>query len=153
MKSRDLVFWFLCLYFSMTFVMILLSQIGMFHYDVSVQFGQHVPVEWIGETGVAMSLGFNVADIVQQLFCVLAVMGLFRRKMYGWIAALCEMAISLYWPLAMGATYFFARETQDFSVPSQIVTSQFVLFGFYVAVSLICMIYLVQNRYRLVDDL
>ena len=133
--------------------MLAIGQLGFVDYDVSVQFGQHVPQEWVGETGVAIALGFSVADFVQELFCLLAILGLFRRKIYGWIAALCEFAILIYWSLTLGAYYYFARETSSFQIPETALFTQYILFLFYMLIGIVCIYYLVRHRSTYVDGL
>ena len=151
--SRPLTFWFLIAFFAVTFVMLAIGQLGVFDDEVSVQFGQHVPKEWIGETGVAIALGFNVGDFVQELLCLLAILGLFRRKVYGWVAALCEFSVLIYWSLTLGAYYYYATTTGAFHIPNSVLFTQYVLFLLYVVVGTICIFYLVKTRSEFVEGI
>lgn len=151
--SRPLIFWFFIAFFAVTFVMLAIGQIGVIDYEVSVQFGQHIPKEWVGETGVAIALGFSVGDFVQELLCLLAILGLFRRKVYGWIAALCEFSIIIYWSLTLGAYYYFARGTSSFHIPDSILFTHYLLFLLYIIVGIVCIFYLVKHRSTYADGL
>jgi len=151
--NRGLLFWFFIAFFAVTFLMLVIGQLGMVDYEASVQFGQHVPAEWIGETGVAVSLGFCVGNFVQEIFCLLAILGLFQRKIYGWIAALCEFSVLIYWSLTLNAYYYFAGNTSNFHIPDSLLITQYLLFLMYCLVGIVSIIYLVTNRSRFVDGL
>jgi len=97
--KRGFFFWFLIIFFSFNILALLIGQVGLFDYDLGVALSQHDPVDWIGETGVAIALGFNIGDIIQEVLCILEITGLLRKKLYGWVAAICELTITIYWPL------------------------------------------------------
>ena len=149
---RGIIFWFLILLFSVNTLMLLLAQVGLFDYDLAVSMGQHEPRSWIGETGVAIALGFNVGDVLQEIFCVLAIIGLFRRKLYGWMAALCEMTISMYRSIVFSGYYFFAGKTEAFQIPSSALSTNYLFFLLYTLVGVTCIIYLVTNRQKFTEE-
>ncbi len=149
--KRGFVFWFLILFFGINIIILLMAQVGIVNYDLAVSLGQHDNKEWIGETGVAIALGFNVGDLLQEVFCVLAIIGLFRRKLFGWVTAICELAISIYWPVTFSAYYFFASKTAAFQMPSSTVVTHVVFFIIFILIGISCLIYLVRNRHRFVD--
>ena len=130
--------------------MLLTAQVGIFNYDFAVSLGQHEPKEWLGETGVAINLGFNIGDIVQEVFCVLAIIGLFRRKLYGWVTSICELAISIYWPLVLSGYYFFASNTAVFQMPNSALVTHSIIFVVWILIGIACIFYLVKNRHRFV---
>lgn len=149
--KRGIVFWVLIVFFGINIIMLLTAQMGIFDYDLGVSLGQHDPEEWIGETGVAIALGFNIGDIVQEVFCILAIIELFRRKLYGWISAICELAISIYWPLTFSGYYFFASGTSAFQIPGSVLITHYIFFALYILIGVICILYLVKYRYKFVN--
>jgi len=148
--KRGFMFWFLIVFFGINILMLLTAQVGIFNYDLGVALTQHEPKEWIGETGVAIALGFNIGDIVQEVFCILAIIGLFRRKLYGWVASICELAINIYWPLTFAGYYFFASKTTSFQMPDSALTTHSIFFAIYILIGILCLFYLVRNRHRFV---
>jgi len=150
--KRGFVFWFLIVFFCINILMLLMAQVGLFNYDLGVALSQHDPVKWIGETGVAIALGFNIGDIVQEVLCIIAIAGFFRKKLYGWVAAICELAISIYWPLTFTGYYFFASKTTAFQMPESALFTHSVVFVLWFCIGISCIFYIVRNRHRFVTD-
>jgi hypothetical protein len=149
--KRGFVFWFLIVFFGINIIMLLMAQVGIFNYDLAVSLGQHDKEEWIGETGVAIALGFNLGDILQEVFCLLAIIGLFRRKLYGWVASICELAISIYWPITFIGYYFFASKTASFQMPNSVVKTHIIFMVIWIIIGIICIPYLIKYRQKFVD--
>lgn len=83
----------------------------------------------------------------------MAILGLFRRKVYGWVAALCEFSVLIYWSVTLGAYYYIAERTGAFHIPNSVLLTQYILFLLYVLVGTICIFYLVKNRSIFIEEL
>lgn len=133
-------------------IMYLLGQtMAVIDYDFTVSIELQEPVEELTEVGVAMNKGFGLGDTLIYIpLLVFGIIGLIKRKYWGFFTMTGAMAITAYWPIVCLSTLFFAKGAQGFNYKDY--TSVSIILLLILFYGLWGLRYLYKNRKILVDE-
>ena len=118
-------------------------------YDFAVSIGLQEPVEEITEVGVAMNKGFGLGDTVVYIpLLILGVIGLLKKKIWGFLSMIDALAITVYWPIVALATIFYAKNAKGFNFTDYMSYS--ILLSLITLYGLFGLLFLYNNRKTLV---
>ena len=135
MKNRTFGFRALIIVSGILTIMYLLGQtMAIIDYSFTVSTGLQEPAEEITEVGVAFNKGFGWADTLIYIpLLITGIIGLLQKKIFGWYCMAAAMAITIYWPIVILTTLFYARSIPEFSfsdyVSYTILLTLIVVFG------------------------
>ena len=100
-KHRGTGFWFLIIVSIILCIFYLAGQtFSLINYEKTVEWGLQESVEEITSIGIPWIKGFAFADTVIYIPLLLAgIIGLVKRKTWGYFCLFGSLAISVYWPL------------------------------------------------------
>ena len=81
-------------------------------YDMVAQWGLQDPRELIDPVIVQVNRGIGLADMIIMIpLFIIAVIGLWRLKLYGAIASWLALGITMYWPVVFWCSQYFYGQT------------------------------------------
>jgi len=150
--KRATGFWFLIGFGIFLNLIYLLGQtMAIVNYDFAVSIHLQEPLDEITEIGVALNKGFGFGDTVFYIpLFVIGIIGLLKRAVFGLYTMFGAMAITIYWPIVVLSTVFFAKDSPgwhftDYSTYSIILLLIIIygIWGFW---------FLYKNRAKLVKE-
>jgi hypothetical protein len=101
--------WLIISFFVLSITIWIVGQAGaLFAYDAVAAFGLQETRESVDPVVVEVNRGIAFADVVIQVpLFVLAIIGLWRLRFFGAVAAWLAMGVHMYWPTAAWAKQYF----------------------------------------------
>ena len=127
-ETRNIGFWILISIGILLIIMLLLGQtISLINYDLTVSLGLQESVEEVSEIGVAWAKGFAFGDTVLYIpLLFIGLVGLLKRKLWGFHSMFGALAITAYWPVVSLSTIFIGRTALDLN-PDKYVSYSIIL--------------------------
>ncbi len=150
-ETRNIGFWILISLGILLTIMLLIGQtFSLINYDLTVSLGLQESVEEVSEVGVAWAKGFAFGDTIIYLpLLLIGIIGLLKRKSWGFYSMFGALAITVYWPIVSLSTIFIGRTAlnlnSDKYVSYSIILPLIAIYGLW------GMWYLHKNRNKFVN--
>jgi hypothetical protein len=117
-SERPIAFWGICVFLTISLVMLLLGQTtAIFTYDFAVSLGLQESVEEVSEFGVEVNRAFGVGDTVVYVPLILfALMGLIKKRRWALPVTGAVMGISAYWAMTVSSMFVFLPGAPGYSL-------------------------------------
>jgi hypothetical protein len=127
-ETRNIGFWILISLGILLTIMLLIGQtFSLINYDLTVSLGLQESVEEVSEVGVAWAKGFAFGDTIIYLpLLLIGIIGLLKRKSWGFYSMFGALAITVYWPIVSLSTIFIGRTALNLN-PDKYVSYSIIL--------------------------
>ena len=127
-ETRNIGFWILISLGILLTIMLLIGQtFSLINYDSTVSLGLQESVEEVSEVGVAWAKGFAFGDTIIYLpLLLIGIIGLLKRKSWGFYSMFGALAITVYWPIVSLSTIFIGRTALNLN-PDKYVSYSIIL--------------------------
>jgi hypothetical protein len=127
-ETRNIGFWILISLGILLTIMLLIGQtFSLINYDLTVSLGLQESVEEVSEVGVAWAKGFAFGDTILYLpLLLIGIIGLLKRKSWGFYSMFGALAITVYWPIVSLSTIFIVRTAVNLN-PDKYVSYSIIL--------------------------
>jgi hypothetical protein len=127
-ETRNIGFWILISLGILLTIMLLIGQtFSLINYDLTVSLGLQESVEEVSEVGVAWAKGFAFGDTILYLpLLLIGIIGLLKRKSWGFYSMFGALAITVYWPIVSLSTIFIGRTAVNLN-PDKYVSYSIIL--------------------------
>ena len=111
-KMNIIKFWvFISVSILLSLFLIVGQTYSMINYDLIVSFGLQESAKEISEVGVAWAKAFALGDTVVYIpLLILGIIGLLKRKSWGFFTMFASLAISVYWPVVNLSAIYIGRD-------------------------------------------
>jgi len=112
-KSEGLKFKILITFSIVLTIFLLVSQtFSLINYDLVVSLGLQESAEEVTNLGIAWAKAFALGDTLGYIpFLVAGIIGLIKRKRWGYYAMFGSLAISVYWPIVNLSAVYIGRNS------------------------------------------
>ena len=94
---------------------------AVFFYDTVAKWGLQDPRDYIDPVIVEVNRGIGLADMISIMpLFIIAVIGLWRLKFYGFVASWMAFGFSIYWPVVFWSSQYFYGRAQIRYMPTSI---------------------------------
>ena len=94
----------------LSLILIVGQTYSLINYDLIVSIGLQESVEEITEIGVAWAKAFALGDTIVYIpLLILGIIGLLKRKRWGYFTMFASLAISAYWPVVNLSAIYIGR--------------------------------------------
>lgn len=134
---RDFTFWILIILSIVLALFLLVGQtFSLINYDLIVSFGLQESVEEVTALGIAWAKAFALGDTLVYIpLLIVGIIGLLKRKKWGFYTMLSSLAISTYWPIVNLSAIYFGRNEMALDpgkyVSFSIILPLITLYGFW----------------------
>ncbi len=127
-NRRGIKYWILI---TLSIVLTLLLLAGqtfcLINYDATVSLGLQESVEEVTELGIAWAKGFALGDTLAYIPLLIAgIVGLLKRKKWGFYSMFGSLAISIYWPIVNLSAMFIGKNAMALN-PDKYVSFSIIL--------------------------
>ena len=100
-KKRRIGFWTLISVGMLSGIFLIVGQtLSLIDYDLAISLGLQESEEEVGSIGIVFGKGFAFGDTIFYIpLLILGIIGLLKRKKWGFYFMFASMAISVYWPI------------------------------------------------------
>ncbi len=151
-RNNKIKFWILIFVGILLSIIYILGQsMSLIDYNFTVSIGLQEPVEEVTEIGVALNKGFGLGDTLVYIpLLVLGLIGMIKRKFWGFLSMSGALAITVYWPIVGLSTVFFAKNAPEFNFTDY--TSYSIILPLISFYGLWGLLYIYNNRKILIDE-
>ena len=127
-ETRNIGFWILISLGILLTIMLLIGQtFSLINYDLTVSLGLQESVKEVSEVGVVWAKGFAFGDTIIYLpLLLIGIIGLLKRKSWGFYSMFGALAITVYWPIVSLSTIFIGRTALNLN-PDKYVSYSIIL--------------------------